>query len=172
MEIGADDSAEHISLSDTLISSNATASNLLGAGRTIGLLYDASGRSLERFIGRIAVGHRRTHHKRHKKSVFNTPTDISVQLDKDDDTFSAYSTSTNETAPNLPGAGHTIGLLYDSLGLILERLLNRIAVKRGLGPKAVSDRIRDNRYHRSYTATHELRVLVKDCRSLVKYATK
>lgn len=106
---------------------------------------------------------------------------------------SESSISTNATEPNLPGAGRTLGLLFDSLGRALEQKGSGIAEKWGFGPRAVAVRIQKIRprpisyycfdhqqyclkghcvtYPRNVSAA-EKKKLKKDCRRLVKYATR
>ncbi|KLO11882.1 hypothetical protein SCHPADRAFT_891251 [Schizopora paradoxa] len=58
-------------------------------------------------------------------------------------TESLSSIDSNATAPNLEGAGRTVGLLYDFLGAMLEDFLNRVAQRRGGGPEAIASCIRN-----------------------------
>ncbi|KLO05754.1 hypothetical protein SCHPADRAFT_713710 [Schizopora paradoxa] len=57
------------------------------------------------------------------------------------------SIASHATAPNLPGAGRTLGLLLYLLGDRFETFLNKCAVRLRLGPKAVARQIRDLRHH-------------------------
>lgn len=102
----------HYAPSQSSLSTKATASDLPGPGRTIGLLYDLLGAIIEK---RISM---RTHYNSSQSSI-----------------------STMATAPNLPGAGRTLGLLYDFLGGKLERRIGKIAETVGAGPRAVAVRI-------------------------------
>ena len=52
------------------------------------------------------------------------------------------SVDTNATAPNQPGPGRTVGLMYDFLGEILEKSLNNLATTRGATPDAIVLKIR------------------------------
>ena len=55
---------------------------------------------------------------------------------------SQSSVSTNATAPNLVGAGRTLGLAIDKAGSWLERCANRWATRRGHGPHEAAEAIR------------------------------
>ncbi len=52
------------------------------------------------------------------------------------------SIDSNATAPNLPGPGRTVGLLFDWLGTRMERVLSIRALKLGYDPDAVARDIR------------------------------
>lgn len=98
--------------SQSTISTNATASNLAGAGRTLGLAFDWAGRRIERLVNSAAM--------------------FQVQ------DISQSTISTNATAPNLVGAGRTLGLAFDWAGRRIETLVNNVAVKGGYGPDMVT----------------------------------
>ncbi|KLO10032.1 hypothetical protein SCHPADRAFT_943191 [Schizopora paradoxa] len=55
---------------------------------------------------------------------------------------SVSSIASDATAPNLPGAGRTVGILLDWLGARLETVLNKRAESLGYGPHAVAEHIR------------------------------
>ncbi len=92
------------------------------------------------------------------------------------------SISTNATAPNLPGAGRTVGLLIDRLGSHVENLLNIGAQWRKIGPKAVAQDIRRILRHDQTTfaerfsrrvvqlSKRDERDFRKMCKRLLKYA--
>ncbi len=92
------------------------------------------------------------------------------------------SVSTNATAPNLPGPGRTVGLLFDRLGAQVDKFVNICAQRCSLGPKAASQEIRRLLRHdqttiaerhagfvHQFTAKEE-RALRKRCERLLKYA--
>lgn len=153
--------------STSSISTNATAPNLPGPGRTIGLAYDALGSRLERLLSRFA--------RPRNKLALRSPSESSLR------------TSSTATQSNNPGTGRVIGLAYSALGRVLVKRLNRIACTVGLGPDAAGQKI--ERWHlqvgerhtkRTGDATyHDLEdmVLKKDakkvrklCKTLMKYA--
>ncbi len=86
------------------------------------------------------------------------------------------------TAPNLPGAGRTVGLLFDWLGARLEKVHNSHASKLGYDPDIVSQNIRQLCRHdeRSIVERHkrpeiqltrtEKRNLNKLCKKLILYS--
>ncbi|KLO13893.1 hypothetical protein SCHPADRAFT_940000 [Schizopora paradoxa] len=142
------------------ISTTATAPNLPGPGRNVGLIFDFLGASLERFMIRRAS--------------------MRLRL-RAEAVVSTSSVSTTATAPNLSGAGRTVGLLFDFLGITLERFMNRQAATRlRLGPDAVVQDIRALRrlwpYSESFVDAHpptldEQRRLAKLCKKLLKYCS-
>lgn len=160
------------------IASDATAPNLPGAGRLLGLFLDASGDRLEAFMNRRAARLR----SRSKKAANGQTNDIndSPELLPRSDTH--FSIASDATAPNLPGAGRTLGLLLYAIGARIEALMNRRAVQLQLGPKAVAQKIRSHRRHEElsiperYTSSagfaskRERRVLRKLCKKLVNYS--
>ncbi|KLO05070.1 hypothetical protein SCHPADRAFT_738248 [Schizopora paradoxa] len=143
--------------------SNATASNLPGPGRNVGLLYDYVGRKLESALKRRREpGSGAVHEENASHSTANSLVD------------------TNATAPNLPGPGRNIGNLFDWLGVKIEAVANQKAVQLNLGPQAVAKTIRelcrhDERLfidrHRSPTqlSKSQTKRLRKLCKKLVKY---
>ncbi len=90
--------------------------------------------------------------------------------------------STNATPPNLPGPGRTVGLLFDKIGVHVEKFVNIRAHLRGLGPKAVAQEIRHLLRHDETTIVErhagfvyqftakEERALRRLCERLLKYA--
>ncbi|KLO06943.1 hypothetical protein SCHPADRAFT_1002030 [Schizopora paradoxa] len=97
--------------------------------------------------------------------------------------FNSRSTiSTNATAPNLPGPGRTLGLLLNDLGKRLELFINLLAMRRGLGPRAVAREIRLLRQHNKMSPTDQrtattsslskrhMRELKKLCGKILKYS--
>lgn len=60
---------------------------------------------------------------------------------------SVSSIDTNATAPNLIGAGRTLGRFLDWLGVGLESGLNRVAGRMKFGPVAVAKKVRRARRH-------------------------
>lgn len=134
------------SLSKASLSTNATADNLPGPGRTIGLAYDFGGRMLETQLGSFVQKYGRGK----QKSPSDTPSasSSSTLLDDSDsllyqsaDFASNSSPSTNATASNLPGTGRTFGLAYTVAGRVLERHLSVVGEKLGLGSRAAARRI-------------------------------
>lgn len=156
------------SSSISTVSTNATAVNLPGAGRTIGQFYEYAGHILERKINQLAS--KRTAHD------YLLASPEFWQLNE-----SSSSMSTNLTAPNLAGPGRTLGLLYDYVGLQLETRLNTLALTRGgLGPDASRKRITlrmtklglVNMYRTSEPdiGSRDMKELKKELMKLVKYA--
>lgn len=117
-------------LTSSSLSTTATAPNLPGPGRNLGLLLGRLGGGLERFVN-----------KRAERFGTTTRADTShgLQLVRVESRVSA---DTNATAPNLPGAGRTVGNLLSTLGKGLERLMTRRSLQIGLGPDAVARDIR------------------------------
>lgn len=103
---------------------------------------------------------------------------------------SVSTVSTNRTDDGLVGAGRTLGLVYDFLGLRIEDAINKIAEKRGMGPNNVFRRIeglledaedrrcRDRRWRDCYHSrlSQELEfwlekdAVVRECQQLMAYA--
>lgn len=112
--------------SDT-ISTNDTASNLPGPGRTLDRFYQYAGRKLERAIGQIA-----------HRAGFDGPyaEDLKSLAEHESSDF-----STNATTSNVPGAGRTLDLFYQFAGRKLENALNKTAHDMGYGPNAIERRI-------------------------------
>lgn len=157
------------------ISTNATADDNVGPGRTLGLVYDFFGRKIENQLNRLAE-------KRGRRP--------SLALAVVSDTSSV---STNATADNLIGPGRTLGLLYSFLGRRLEARINQIAEHRGHGPRAAFDRLKlrikaeedcllhatvsgaishkecEKRTNNVVKALLEKLELVEDCKKLVKH---
>ncbi len=87
------------------------------------------------------------------------------------------SIDSNATAPNLPGAGRTVGLLFDWLGARLEKVLNNHASKLGYDPDVVSQNIRQLCRHdeRSIVERHkcsEIQLTRAERRNLNKLCKK
>ena len=89
------------------------------------------------------------------------------------------SVSTNATIKDQPGAGRTVGLFLNYVGLSLENVLNRRAGRLGLGPKAVADKIRlcigrsegeiYNPCNRDFTKA-ETGAVKRLCKNLIRHA--
>ncbi|KAI5117764.1 hypothetical protein M0805_005195 [Coniferiporia weirii] len=120
---------DEAAVSDWSLSTNATAPNLPGSGRTLGLVYDYFGSKIEHFANKPGTG---------KAAVYGGqgfPAYLS----------SSESVNTNATTANLPGAGRTLGLAYELAGRVLESRLNQLAVKLGYGPDKAASRTRELR---------------------------
>lgn len=136
------------------VSTSATAPNLPGPGRTLGNVYDRGGAFVEKHMNRLG------------QALGIAP---SPRL-----AYEESSSERNETAPNLPGPGRTLGLIYDALGRILEERLNHAARKIGLGPDAALERIEN---HLGKLSHQEMAVatlvskrkLVRDFRKILRY---
>ncbi|THG97944.1 hypothetical protein EW145_g7508 [Phellinidium pouzarii] len=86
---------------------------------------------------------------------------VGARCDDDQESYIACSVaSSNETADDLPGAGRTLGKLYNYAGRILERQLGSIAEHLGHGPCATAVRIRR---HRAIIISASKTVPVKPC---------
>ncbi|KAI5115038.1 hypothetical protein M0805_006707 [Coniferiporia weirii] len=106
------------------LSINATADNLPGPDRTIGLLYSYAGRIVERLVNT------------------RSPADGVAPFQEMQETPNDNSSiSSNATAPDLPGAGRTIGLFYNFAGKIIEHNLNKLATRWGAGPYPVARKV-------------------------------
>ena len=147
-------------------STNATESDIVGAGRVVGHAYSKAGRALETGIAKVV----RSIRTRKEGNVTYPPTDaqdVSLELQTVNNNahgegrrrgraltsrtgssirraFSFYTVSSDETATDLPGTGRVIGKLYAASGRALETYLNKRAVKAGLGPDACAKRIRQS----------------------------
>ncbi|KAH8119009.1 hypothetical protein DFH11DRAFT_1539902 [Phellopilus nigrolimitatus] len=168
--------------SRTSLSTNATAPNLPGAGRTVGIVYDRLGRVVVTHLNRLA-GRLRAIRTNNRPAFQVAP--ATVLPNNSEEAASISSISTTATAPNLPGAGRTLGLAYDLVGGIIESRLNSLASKFGYGPIEASrriferaDRIRTERYK---DGLHDYRLVEfvrssdeakfrRDCRRLLKYS--
>lgn len=146
----------------------ATAPNNPGPGRNVGRLYDALGVRLERVLKKATGrGHQ-------------IPEAI-LEFDQELDMSDSESIDTNATAPNNPGPGRNVGLLFDAVGKKIELVLNRTAGRLNLGPDAVAWQIRNLRHYRESFIVgrdrnkgapptyEELRVIKRLCRRLLKY---
>lgn len=133
--------------SSSTLSTNATADNLAGPGRTVGLLYNALGTRLEALLARRLPSANRS--SRHDSStIANFDTDALVVFERTQalggsvDSISLAPTldsDTNATADNLVGPGRTLGLLFHFLGRKLEARASQLAA--GRGPDAAVARI-------------------------------
>lgn len=118
---------DEVDWSSDTISTNDTASDLPGPGRTLDRLYQFAGRKLERAIGQIA--HRVGYDGPYAE-------DLKSLAEYESSDF-----STNATTSNMPGAGRTIDLFYQLAGRKLENALNKTAHEMGYGPNAIEKRI-------------------------------
>lgn len=103
------------------ITSTATAPNLPGPGRSIGKFYDSAGRKLENALWKAGVRIR--------------------QSKAQEKVSSGLSTTSTETAPNLPGPGRALGQVYDFYGSKLVEVLTSVALKLKRGPDAAFSRV-------------------------------
>lgn len=161
--------------SGSSIDSNATAPNLPGPGRNVGLLYDHLGARLESALNRGAVGLAPSTLFRRQQERRIVAQHSLVRRD------TVSSIDSNATASNLVGPGRTLGLLLDYLGSRFEFVLNRRASRLGLGPEAVANDIRHLRNHHETTigARHatlvssltksEVKALRKLCKKLISH---
>ncbi len=156
--------------SGSSVDSDATAPNLPGPGRTVGILYDHLGGRLESVLNRRAAQLGLRSHGGQANTYL-----------KLDPVYTNSSVDTNATAPNLPGAGRTVGLLLDFLGGRLESILNIGAAQVGLNPDGVIRAIRAICRHedRSLAKRHkypvllsksELKHLKRLCKRLIEYS--
>lgn len=147
-------------------STNATQSDLVGPGRTIGSAYRRAGRALEIGLskviqkartkrgqdtgqgiaqGALAVPHTipdknergQGRWRRGTSTPSTSRTGSSIRR-----AFSFSTVSSDETGTNLPGTGRLLGNLYSAGGGMLESRLNKIAIESGRGPDACAERIR------------------------------
>ncbi|KLO18107.1 hypothetical protein SCHPADRAFT_936566 [Schizopora paradoxa] len=166
--------------SEESIASNATAPNIPGPGRNMGRLFDTIGGKIERVInetaGRYKIGPKASEGEHCKE--LDTLSNFSAELTETD------SIASDATAPNIPGPGRIIGLLYDAAGSKMERFVNRTAGLYRLGPQAIVEDIQGSlssvekrgrdlgpsgfRVHLSPT-DEEHAFLAKKCRKLLKY---
>lgn len=172
-------------------STTATAPNLPGPGRVIGLGYDALGNVLVSRINRLNARFRRqgatasaqvTVPGEHARITGGSP---NGEDDAPEASASQSSFSTMATAPNLPGTGRVLGLVYDDLGSRLVKLLTKWAIKLEYSPEEASKAI----FERIYQIEHnngkkkslgplcirdlsrsDIAMLRKACRRLLKYA--
>ena len=160
------------------VSTNYTASNLPGPGRTLGRFYDHAGRILEAQLNKVVA-------KRFRRSPgiqYGNNQNTAGPSTYGDATIRTW--STNFTAPNLPGAGRTLGILYDYAGNILEVRAGRfIASHARVGPDAFMEKIRlqvdeirrnldeDDRCDgKAWDIVSRKRSFIKKCKRLLKYA--
>lgn len=110
-----------------------------------------------------------------------SPPPNSPQFDRTDTGQTVDSFTTNATAPNLPGPGRNVGLLFDWLGSHVESLINKWALHFDIGPKAVANEIRHVRRHHQTTISEreshlvtkiprvEAKAVKNLCKKLLKY---
>lgn len=142
-------------------STNATQSDLPGAGRTLGNLYGNLGAKLETALNSLA------------SKVGKRPTNVSL-----DHVDTSSVISPNDTRSDIPGAGRTLGRLYGKLGTNLEIASNYLVNKKEMGPIAAARRIRrrereridsQSRPNQEYTSDEAMRQR-KDTKKLISYA--
>lgn len=97
-------------------------------------------------------------------------------------TVSVSTVSTDATASNLPGPGRIVGNVLEALGDRLSSFINKVAMRRGLGPEAVAQEIRRLRRHHETTwqqrhsapqtqlSSREEKALKKYCEKLLTYS--
>ncbi len=118
------------------ISSTATEPNRPGPGRTLGLLFDNVGQSIENQYSRARRGARRGSMTIPSGDpLASVPFEFVNPAERRVYEASVSTLSTTATASNLPGAGRTLGLLYDSVGTRVGIRISRLAVRNGYGPK-------------------------------------
>lgn len=170
-------------------STTATAPNLPGPGRVIGLAYDALGNVLVSKISRLNARFRGQ--ERSTDVQVTIPGRILVGSPyEENDTPEAFASqssfSTMATAPNLPGTGRVLGLVYDDLGFRLVQLLTKWAIKLDYSPEEASKAIFERIYQIEHNNRNKRRslgpvcigdlsrsdvaILRKGCRRLLKYA--
>lgn len=115
------------------VSTNATAPNLPGPGRNVRRLTEYLGTRLEQSVA-SRFGHRGSPNFAAAPNQGSTVPLGRVETNS--------SVSTTATAPNLPGAGRTVGLLLDGLGAHMDKFVNEMGRRQGLGPQAVAREIR------------------------------
>lgn len=167
------------SYSSATVSTNATAGNLPGPGRTIGLAYALGGRALEAGLNALARSLRRNMRAESQSAALELYN--AGPYRQKEGIASVTSLSTNATASNLPGVGRTLGLAYDFGGRILEARASAFAEsKLGLGPYATADKL-DRRHlfssmsgpsRKHNYSREELKKSARDIRKLLGYATK
>lgn len=159
-------------VSESTISTTATAPNLPGTGRIIGLAYDRLGNVFVKKLNRLA------------KSIGYTQR-------SPDDHYNESRTHTTATMSNLPGTGRILDKVYSRLGAIAVRRLKRLALKMGYSPDAalarierqltemLNDRIEQTEPWANYRLWSESRPamrpseekkLIQDCQRLLDYA--
>ncbi|KLO08845.1 hypothetical protein SCHPADRAFT_944117 [Schizopora paradoxa] len=165
---------DHIPLNRTdtqsSISTNATAPNLPGPGRNLGLLFDRGGKHVESLLNKFSKAHRSANETSQTSQTSQTGSEVQLSV------------STNATAPNLPGPGRLVGLLLDGVGNRIESLLNKCANRIGMGPAHIAQEIRLLRglrdltirelysMHSSQLSEREKKKLKKRCNKLLKFA--
>lgn len=152
-------------------SSTLTASDLPGAGRTLGNVISKGGRKLEKAWAR--VNRSRTRRRGQASTPTQAPSSstpdgsaassqiihsaqagpsrslpsssgVPTEAEAESDCTSEYTYtdhSSNWTMSNLPGTGRIIGQYYSRGGRVLERVFGRMAAKSGKGPDAIAERM-------------------------------
>ena len=180
--------------SASTFSTTATAPNLPGPGRVIGLGYDALGNVLVDHIGRLRSRFRKGKQNESQalhssedlaQSLFPQDEEAGETLESSEKSASQESFSTNATAPNLPGTGRVLGLLYDALGNKLVNWMSKWAVKHGYSPEVVGEDVYGKMYvlrcnNRQKAKSDVVRIedlsksetleLRKACKRILKYA--
>ncbi|KLO15006.1 hypothetical protein SCHPADRAFT_288530 [Schizopora paradoxa] len=147
--------------SSSSLSFTATAPNLPGAGRTVGLLLDNVGARLESNVNGCYISRRRRAKTQTQTRLGATADseslpvasstrpgtgkqrlELELELELKHHSSFSSSISSNATALNLPGPGRTMGLLFDYLRRQLESVLNVSVTRFGVHPSAVAAQIR------------------------------
>lgn len=177
-------------------STTATAPNLPGPGRVIGLGYDALGHVLVSRINRLNARFRRQGAATNAQMMVPDdaqpssalPSGVGLNDGPPGASASRESFSTMATAPNLPGTGRVLGLVYDKLAARLVTFLTKWALKLGLGPDEVNVSIFEKMYHIEHDGRRktgsglspvrlgdlsrsDIVKLRKACKRLIKYAS-
>lgn len=156
---------EHSSCSESSEgSTNATRSDLVGAGRLVGKAYSRAGRALETGLGKAihAIRSRRTRKPSSDSTqsnamqlqVLSEPSKARGEEGRRATTartgpsirhaFSFSTVSSDKTETNIPGTGRVLGNLYTAGGKALESYMNKRAIRAGRGPEASAKRIRQH----------------------------
>lgn len=157
--------SEHSSCSESSEgSTNATRSDLVGAGRLVGKAYSRAGRALETGLGKAihAIRSRRTRKPSSDSTqsnamqlqVLSEPSEARGEEGRRATTartgpsirhaFSFSTVSSDKTETNIPGTGRILGNLYTTGGKALESYMNKRAIRAGRGPDASAKRIRQH----------------------------
>lgn len=85
--------------------------------------------------------------------------------------YACSNVSSNETADNLPGPGRILGNVYVSLGRRVEHGVARVAVRMGIGPQVIANKIQkiEEDSERSLFNPKEYRKLRKYGKQSAKY---
>ena len=169
---------QHDNLGSTeSISTNATISDKVGAGRGLSRLYDAAGSRFERRVNRVVAklkrrGGRSSISDDSSSSLGSStstldanPTTPGLPHSTSETSLVSYTTgftlSTNATLPGLVGAGRLIGKIYDASGQVLETRVNALATQAGFGPDACLGRIKGLMREASHTDSAQLAAAAK-----------